>query len=70
MTFTEVTRPRRGSPKDASGQTVRYGFGPSIYDGSSSRCSRRSGRFYADNGNGVTTRTKLVLQQRRRKTIL
>ena len=57
--------------KDASGNTVRYGFGPSIYGWFFEQLLATSGALYADNGNGRDDRaTKVVYNNAAGKAIL
>src|SRR5256885_726338 len=56
---------------DASGQTVRFGFGPSIYGWFFEQLLATSGSLYADNGNGRDDRaTKVVYNNAAGKAIL
>src|ERR1041385_5660707 len=53
QTFTEIAdAAKKLTKKDASGKTVRYGFGPSIYGWLYEQMLATSGVLYADNGNG------------------
>ena len=53
VTFSEITdAAKKLTKKDASGNTVRYGFGPSIYGWFFEQLLATSGALYADNGNG------------------
>jgi sn-glycerol 3-phosphate transport system substrate-binding protein len=72
MTFTEITEAaKKLTKKDASGQTVRYGFGPSIYGWFFEQLLATSGALYADNGNGRDDRaTKVVYNSAAGKAIL
>jgi sn-glycerol 3-phosphate transport system substrate-binding protein len=72
VTFTEITEAaKKLTKKDASGQTVRYGFGPSIYGWFFEQLLATSGSLYADNGNGRDDRaTKLVFNNAAGKAIL
>jgi sn-glycerol 3-phosphate transport system substrate-binding protein len=72
VTFTEITEAaKRLTKKDASGQTVRYGFGPSIYGWLFEQLMATSGALYADNGNGRDNRaTKVVYNNAAGKAIL
>jgi len=57
--------------KDASGQTVRYGFHQSIYGWLFEQYMAVSGALYADNGNGRDARaTKVVFNDAKGKAIL
>ena len=71
-TFSEVTEyAKKLTKKDASGQTVRYGFGPSIYGWFFEQWMAVSGQLYADNGNGRDDRaTKVVYNNAAGKAIL
>jgi sn-glycerol 3-phosphate transport system substrate-binding protein len=71
-TFTEITdAAKKLTKKDASGQTVRYGFGPSIYGWFFEQLLATSGALYADNGNGRDDRaTKVVFNNAAGKAIL
>src|SRR3989442_5426355 len=71
-TFSEVTEyAKRLTKKDANGQTVRYGFGPSIYGWLFEQWMAVSGQLYADNGNGRDDRaTKVVYNNAAGKAIL
>ncbi len=71
-TFSEVTDyAKKLTKKDASGQTVRYGFGPSIYGWFFEQWMAVSGQLYADNGNGRDDRaTKVVYNNAAGKAIL
>src|SRR6267143_3572167 len=72
VTFTEITEAaKKLTKKDASGQTVRYGFGPSIYGWFFEQLLATSGALYADNGNGRDDRaTKVVYNNAAGKAIL
>jgi sn-glycerol 3-phosphate transport system substrate-binding protein len=72
LTFTEITdAAKKLTKKDASGQTVRYGFGPSIYGWFFEQLMATSGALYADNGNGRDDRaTKVVYNNAAGKAIL
>jgi len=72
LTFTEITEAaKKLTKKDASGQTVRYGFGPSIYGWFFEQLMATSGALYADNGNGRDDRaTKVVYNNAAGKAIL
>jgi sn-glycerol 3-phosphate transport system substrate-binding protein len=71
-TFSEVAEyAKKLTKKDASGQTVRYGFGPSIYGWLFEQWMAVSGQLYADNGNGRDDRaTKVVYNSAAGKAIL
>jgi sn-glycerol 3-phosphate transport system substrate-binding protein len=72
VTFTEVAdAAKKLTKKDASGATVRYGFGPSIYGWLFEQLMATSGALYADNGNGRDNRaTKVVYNNAAGKAIL
>jgi sn-glycerol 3-phosphate transport system substrate-binding protein len=72
VTFSEITdAAKKLTKKDASGQTVRYGFGPSIYGWFWEQLLATSGSLYADNGNGRDDRaTKVVYNNAAGKAIL
>ena len=72
VTFTEITdAAKKLVKKDASGQTIRYGFGPSIYGWLFEQLMATSGALYADNGNGRDDRaTKVVYNSAAGKAIL
>jgi sn-glycerol 3-phosphate transport system substrate-binding protein len=72
VTFTEVAdAAKKLTKKDASGATVRYGFGPSIYGWLFEQLMATSGALYADNGNGRDNRaTKVVYNSAAGKGIL
>jgi len=72
VTFTEVAEAaKKLVKKDASGQTVRYGFGPSIYGWLFEQLLATSASLYADNGNGRDNRaTKVVYNTAQGKAIL
>jgi sn-glycerol 3-phosphate transport system substrate-binding protein len=72
VTFSEITEAaKKLTKKDASGQTVRYGFGPSIYGWFFEQLLATSGALYADNGNGRDDRaTKVVYNSAAGKAIL
>jgi sn-glycerol 3-phosphate transport system substrate-binding protein len=62
VTFTEVAEAaKKLTKKDASGQTTRYGFGPSVYGWLFEQLMATSGALYADNGNGRDNRATKVL---------
>jgi sn-glycerol 3-phosphate transport system substrate-binding protein len=62
VTFTEIAdAAKKLTKKDASGQTTRYGFGPSIYGWLFEQLMATSGAPYADNGNGRDNRATAVL---------
>src|SRR5256712_10203679 len=62
VTFSEVAdAAKKLTKKDASGQTVRYGFGPSIYGWLFEQLMATSAAPYADNGNGRANRATKVL---------
>src|SRR4029079_14609286 len=71
-TFREVTDyAKKLTKKDASGQTVQYGFGPSIYGWLFEQLMATSGALYCDNGNGRDDRaTKVVWNCPEAKPIL
>ena len=71
-TFEEVTDyAKKLTKKDASGQTVRYGFHQSIYGWLFEQYMAVSGALYADNGNGRDARAgKVVFNDAKGKTIL
>ena len=71
-TFEEVTEyAKKLVKKDASGQTVRYGFGPSIYGWLFEQWMAVSGGYYTDNGNGRDKRaTKITFNDEKGKAIL
>jgi sn-glycerol 3-phosphate transport system substrate-binding protein len=71
-TFSEVTDyAKKLTKKDASGQTVQYGFGPSIYGWLFEQLLATSGALYCDNGNGRDDRaTKVVWSSPEGKAIL
>src|SRR4030081_273784 len=71
-TFSEITdAAKKLTKKDASGNTVRYGFGPSIYGWFFEQLLATSGALYADNGNGRDDRaTKVVYNSAAGKAIL
>src|SRR3989442_2029352 len=71
-TFSEVTEyAKKLTKKDANGQTVRYGFGPSIYGWLFEQWMAVSGQLYADNGNGRDDpATKFVYNNAAGKAIL
>jgi sn-glycerol 3-phosphate transport system substrate-binding protein len=61
-TFGEVTDyAKKLTKKDASGQTVQYGFGPSIYGWLFEQLMATSGALYCDNGNGRDDRANKVV---------
>jgi sn-glycerol 3-phosphate transport system substrate-binding protein len=61
-TFSEVTDyAKKLTKKDASGQTVQYGFGPSIYGWLFEQLMATSGALYCDNGNGRDDRANKVV---------
>src|SRR5713101_9602593 len=72
VTFSEITdAAKKLTKKDASGATVRYGFGPSIYGWFFEQLLATSGSLYADNGNGRDNRaTKVVYNSAAGKAIL
>ena len=72
VTFTEITEAaKKLTKKDASGATVRFGFGPSIYGWLFEQLMATSGALYADNGNGRDNRaTKVVYNSAAGKAIL
>jgi sn-glycerol 3-phosphate transport system substrate-binding protein len=72
LTFSEVAdAAKKLTKKDASGQTVRYGFGPSIYGWLFEQWMAVSAQLYADNGNGRDDRaTKVVYNGPAAKTLL
>src|SRR5213083_2292106 len=72
VTFSEITdAAKKLTKKDASGQTVRWGFGPSIYGWFFEQLLATSGALYADNGNGRDDRaTKVVYNNAAGKAIL
>jgi len=71
-TFSEVADyAKKLTKKDASGATVRYGFGPSIYGWLFEQLVAVSGSLYADNGNGRDDRaSKVVYNNAQGKAIL
>jgi sn-glycerol 3-phosphate transport system substrate-binding protein len=72
VTFTEVAEAaKKLTKKDASGQTTRYGFGPSVYGWLFEQLMATSGALYADNGNGRDNRaTKVLWNSAQGKAIL
>jgi len=72
VTFTEIAdAAKKLTKKDASGQTTRYGFGPSIYGWLFEQLMATSGALYADSGNGRDDRaTKVVYNSAAGKAIL
>src|SRR5438067_1568196 len=72
VTFTEIAdAAKKLTKKDASGATVRFGFGPSIYGWLFEQLMATSGALYADNGNGRDNRaTKVVYNSAAGKAIL
>jgi sn-glycerol 3-phosphate transport system substrate-binding protein len=72
VTFTEVAdAAKKLTKKDASGQTTRYGFGPSVYGWLFEQLMATSGAPYADNGNGRDNRaTKVLWNSAQGKAIL
>jgi len=72
VTFTEITEAaKKLTKKDASGATIRFGFGPSIYGWLFEQLRATSGTLYADNGNGRDNRaTKVVYNDAAGKAIL
>lgn len=72
VTFTEIAdAAKKLTKKDASGNVVRYGFGPSIYGWLFEQLMATSGAPYADNGNGRDNRaTKVLWNSDAAKTIL
>ncbi len=70
-TFEEVTEAARKLTKKQGSETVRYGFGPSIYGWLFEQWIAVSGGYYADNGNGRDARaTKVVFNDAKGKAIL
>ncbi|HYU82239.1 MAG TPA: ABC transporter substrate-binding protein [Candidatus Polarisedimenticolia bacterium] len=62
VTFSEIAdAAKKLTKKDASGQTVRFGFGPSIYGWLFEQMMATSAAPYADNGNGRDNRATKVL---------
>jgi len=62
VTFTEIAdAAKKLVKKDATGATVRYGFGPSIYGWLFEQLMATSGALYADNGNGRDNRAAAVI---------
>src|SRR4026207_785309 len=72
VTFTEIAdAAKKLTKKDASGATVRFGFGPSIYGWRCGQLMATAGALYADNGNGRDNRaTKVVYNSAAGKAIL
>ncbi|HYK99433.1 MAG TPA: ABC transporter substrate-binding protein [Candidatus Acidoferrales bacterium] len=72
LTFSEITdAAKKLTKKDASGATIQYGFGPSIYGWLFEQLMATSGQLYADNGNGRDNRaTKVVYNSAAGKAIL
>jgi sn-glycerol 3-phosphate transport system substrate-binding protein len=72
LTFTEVAdAAKKLTKKDASGATVRFGFGPSIYGWLFEQLMATSAAPYADNGNGRDNRaTKVLWNSAQGKAIL
>ncbi|MGH2473508.1 MAG: ABC transporter substrate-binding protein [Candidatus Limnocylindria bacterium] len=72
VTFTEVAEAaKKLTKKDASGVTVRFGFGPSIYGWLFEQLMATSAAPYADNGNGRDNRaTKVLWNSAQGKAIL
>ena len=72
LTFSEVTDyAKKLTKKDAGGQTIQYGFGPSIYGWLFEQLMATSGALYCDNGNGRDNRaTKVVYNGAEGKAIL
>jgi len=72
QTFTEIAdAAKKLTKKDASGKTVRYGFGPSIYGWLYEQMMATSGVQYADNGNGRDNKaTKVNWDSAESKAIL
>ena len=72
VTFTEVAEAaKKLTKKDASGATVRFGFGPSIYGWLFEQLMATSAAPYADNGNGRDNRaTKVLWNSAQGKAIL
>jgi sn-glycerol 3-phosphate transport system substrate-binding protein len=72
VTFTEVAdAAKKLTKKDASGATVRFGFGPSIYGWLFEQLMATSAAPYADNGNGRDNRaTKVLWNSAQGKAIL
>ena len=70
-TFEEVADfAKKLVKKDAGGQTVRYGFGPSIYGWLFEQWMAVSGGYFTDNGNGRDKRaTKLTFNDEKGKAI-
>lgn len=70
-TFDEVLDyAKKLTKKDASGQTVRYGFGPSVYGWLFEQWLAVSGGYFADNGNGREKRaTKIAFNDEKGKAI-
>src|SRR5438094_8130409 len=65
VTFTEITEAaKKLTKKDASGATVRFGFGPSIYGWLFEQLMATSGALYADNGNGRDNRATQCVYNR------
>jgi sn-glycerol 3-phosphate transport system substrate-binding protein len=71
-TFDQVTEyAKKLTKKDATGQTVRYGFHQAIYGWLFEQYMAVSGGFYADNGNGRDARaTKVLYNDEKGKAIL
>ena len=62
VTFSELAdAAKKLTKKDTGGQTVRYGFGPSIYGWLFEQLMATSNAPYADNGNGRDNRATKVL---------
>jgi sn-glycerol 3-phosphate transport system substrate-binding protein len=72
VTFSEIAdAAKKLTKKDASGQTVRFGFGPSIYGWLFEQMMATSAAPYADNGNGRDNRaTKVLWNSAEAKAIL
>ncbi|HEY8732778.1 MAG TPA: ABC transporter substrate-binding protein [Candidatus Limnocylindria bacterium] len=72
VTFTEIAdAAKKLTKKDASGKTIQYGFGPSIYGWLFEQLMATSGALYGDNGNGRDNRaTKVVYNSAAGKAIL
>ena len=72
VTFSEIAdAAKKLTKKDASGATVRYGFGPSIYGWLFEQLMATSASLYADNGNGRDNKaTKVVYNNAQGKAIL
>jgi sn-glycerol 3-phosphate transport system substrate-binding protein len=72
VTFSEIAdAAKKLTKKDASGKTIQYGFGPSIYGWLFEQLMATSGALYGDNGNGRDNRaTKVVYNSAAGKAIL